>query len=98
MLLLLPWTLPSGTLGSSMSQKDPELGLQQACLGGLPDFVSARFKKKKKKKWWGGPWGDFHGGPVIKNPPANRENGFDPWSGKIPHAAGQLNPSATTTE
>ena len=43
MLLLLPWTLPSGTLGSSMSQKDPELGLQQACLGGLPDFVSARF-------------------------------------------------------
>ena len=49
MLLLLPWTLPCGTLGSSMSQKDPELGLQQACLGGLPGFVSACFKKKKKK-------------------------------------------------
>ena len=61
MLLLLPWTLPCGTLGSSMSQKDPELGLQQACLGGLPDFVSACYNKKKKKMagramgglpWW----------------------------------------------
>ena len=60
MLLLLPWTLPCGTLGSSMSQKDPELGLQQACLGGLPGFVSACLKKKKKMvgrgvgrlPWW----------------------------------------------
>ena len=24
--------------------------------------------------------------------------GFDPWSGKIPHATGQLSPSATTAE
>ena len=24
--------------------------------------------------------------------------GFDPWSGKIPHAKGQLNPCTTTTE
>ena len=27
-----------------------------------------------------------------------REHGFNPWSGKIPHALGQLNPSARTTE
>ncbi|KAJ8787545.1 hypothetical protein J1605_022860, partial [Eschrichtius robustus] len=26
-----------------------------------------------------------------------REHGFDPWSGKIPHAAEQLSPWATTT-
>ena len=38
---------------------------------------------------------DLPYGPVVKNPPAN---GFDPWSGKIPHAVGQLSPSVTTTE
>ena len=27
-----------------------------------------------------------------------RRHGFDPWSRKIPHAAGQLGPCATTTE
>ena len=27
--------------------------------------------------------GDFPGGPVVKNPPANEKNGLDPWSGKI---------------
>ena len=27
-----------------------------------------------------------------------REHGFEPWSGKIPHAAEQLSPWATTTE
>ena len=27
-----------------------------------------------------------------------RGHGFEPWSGKIPHAAGQLGPWATTTE
>ena len=25
-------------------------------------------------------------------------HGFEPWSGKIPHATDQLNPCATTTE
>ena len=33
--------------------------------------------------------GNFAGGPVIKNLPANA---FDPWSGKISHAEGQLSP------
>ena len=27
-----------------------------------------------------------------------RGHGFDPWSGKIPHAVEQLSPSTTTTE
>ena len=41
---------------------------------------------------------DFSGGAVVKNPPANAGDGFNPWSGKIPHAAEQLSPCATTTE
>ena len=43
---------------------------------------------------------DFPGGAVVKNPPANagRGHGFEPWSGKIPQAAEQLSPCATTTE
>ena len=36
---------------------------------------------------------------VDKNLSANAgDNGFDPWSGKISHAAQQLSPEATTTE
>ena len=31
------------------------------------------------------------GGPAVKNPPA-LAGGFNPWSGKIPHAEGQLSP------
>ena len=39
---------------------------------------------------------DFPGGPVVKNPPANaRRHGFDPWSGRIPHAMGQPSPCAS---
>ena len=35
----------------------------------------------------------------LKNLPANAgENGFEPWSGKIPHAAEQLSSCATITE
>ena len=43
---------------------------------------------------------DFPGGAVVKNPPANAEDtGSIPGRGtKIPHAAGQLSPRATTTE
>ena len=36
---------------------------------------------------------------MVKNPPAKySRQGFDPWSGKIPRAEGQLSPDATTTE
>ena len=46
--------------------------------------------------------GDFPGGAMVKNPSANAGNnqgpGFNPWSGKIPHATEQLSPCATTTE
>ena len=43
---------------------------------------------------------DFPGGPVVKNPPFNAGDvGSIPGQGtKIPHAAGQLSPHATTTE
>ena len=43
---------------------------------------------------------DFPGGPVVKNPPYNSgDTVLIPGQGtKIPHAAGQLSPSATTTE
>ena len=41
----------------------------------------------------------FPGGAVVENPPANAGvHGFESWSGKIPHAAEQLSPCATTTE
>ena len=43
-------------------------------------------------------FGDFPGGTVVKNLPANGGHGFNPWSGKIPHDAEQLSPCATTTE
>ena len=44
--------------------------------------------------------GDFPGGPVLKSPPCNAgDTGSIPGRGtKIPHAAEQLNPRATTTE
>ena len=36
---------------------------------------------------------------MVENPPANAGgHGFDPWSGKIPHAAEQLSLCATTAE
>ena len=43
---------------------------------------------------------DFPGGPVVKNPPSNAgDTGSIPGRGtKIPHAAGQLSPHATTRE
>ena len=43
---------------------------------------------------------DFPGGPVVKNPPSHAgEAGSIPCRRtKIPHAAGQLNPRAATTE
>ena len=44
--------------------------------------------------------GDFPGGPMEKDPPYNAgDTGSIPGQGtKIPHAAGQLSPPATTTE
>ena len=43
---------------------------------------------------------DFPGGPAVKNLPYNAGDvGSIPGQGtKIPHAAGQLSPHATTTE
>ena len=43
---------------------------------------------------------DFPGGPVVKNLPAKAGDvdSISGWGIKIPHASGQLSPSATTTE
>ena len=43
---------------------------------------------------------DSPGGPVVKNLPSNEgdESSIPGWGTKIPHAAGQLSPHATTTE
>ena len=45
-------------------------------------------------------FGDFPGGPVVKNPPSNAGDvGSIPGRGtKIPHATRQLSPHATTRE
>ena len=45
-------------------------------------------------------FGDFPGGPVVKNPPYNAGDvGLIPGQGtKIPHATGQLSLRATTRE
>ena len=41
----------------------------------------------------------FPGGAVVENLPANAGgHGFEPWSRRIPHAAEQRSPWATTTE
>ena len=53
-----------------------------------------RLKCKKQKYWNRG----CPGGAVVKNPPLCRAHWFEPWSRKIPHAAEQLSPCATTTE
>ena len=43
-------------------------------------------------------WG-FPGGAVVKNPPANAgDTGSSPGPGKIPHAAEQFSPFATTSK
>ena len=42
--------------------------------------------------------GGFPGGSVVKNLPANAGDEFDPWPGKIPHAAEQLSLCATTID
>ena len=35
---------------------------------------------------------------MVKNPPADSGDRFDPRSGKIPHAMEQLSPCSATTE
>ena len=46
-------------------------------------------KKKKRLPWWCSGW---------ESACQCREHGFEPWSGRIPHAAEQLGLCATTTE
>ena len=71
------------------------------CEGGFenPSTLSKRYLHKssdppgKEEQYW-----DFPGGSVVKNLSANAGDTGSIWSSKIPHNAGQLSPSATTTE
>ena len=50
--------------------------------------IFSRFKYAEK---------GFAGGSVVKTS-TSAEDRFDPWSGRIPHAAEQLSPCTTTIE
>ena len=61
-----------------------------------PEKLIVPEKKRENKK---ASLKDFPGGAVVDSPPANAGGpGFEPWSGRIPHAVEQLSPCATTTE
>ena len=75
---------------------------KDVCPTGLPDLVSlysnlcplyhANYLLKSQRlglPWWHSDW---------ESACQCRGHGFEPWSGKIPHAAEQLDPWATTTE
>ena len=42
-------------------------------------------------------YSDFPSGRVVKEPPANKGTLVQSWSGRIPHAKGQLSSCATNT-
>ena len=52
------------------------------------------FNERVKEVLWGLPW--WHSG--WESACQCRGHRFEPWPGKIPHAAEQLSPCATTTE
>ena len=61
--------------------------------------MKGRIKVLRREKWTEvvGKGRDFPGGQVVETLPASAGDvGLIP--GKIPHASGQLNPYATTTE
>ena len=68
----------------------------------LPTLPASRTKWQEvrvREKLVGRGLGTSPVGSVVKNPPADGwGHRFDPWSGEIPHATGQLSPCATTTE
>ena len=66
----------------------------QSLIGNEDPASHTAWPKKKKKMGSGLPW--WRSG--WESACQCRGHGFEPWSGKIPHAAGQLGPCATTTE
>ena len=62
------------------------------------DFQPTSWLLHKEKKKSLKLLSDFPGGPVVKNPFAKARDTLYLWSGKTPHALGQLSPCPTTTE
>ena len=59
------------------------------CLGSMPIQSWNQENKPRGLPWWCSGWeSTWH----------CRGHGFEPWSGRIPHAAEQLSPCATATE
>ena len=65
-------------------------------IGLMLKLVKRRRQKEEESedRWKSERWRDFPGGPVVKNPPSNVEDGgLIPGRGtRNPHTLGQLNP------
>ena len=88
---------------ASGTVKQPPAAMPLQLSGGKDPFFSffflissplRNFMKYIKNEYLGLPW--WRGG--WESACQCRRHGFEPWSGKIPHAAEQLGPWATTTE
>ena len=72
-------------------------------MDGHKDYHTERSKSERERQI---PYDrGFPGGAVVRSPPANAGDGFESWSGRIPHAVEQLghesqllSPHAATTD
>ena len=82
------WVRPRGQRGKAANKWSVDL---PAALTSTP---GCKFKCQQKQVRWGLPWWCSGWESACQC----RGHGFEPWFGKIPHAAEQLGPWATTTE
>ena len=66
---------------------------RRVCHVGLPGLTAPFLTSSSKVASEG-----FPGGAVVESTCQGKRRGFDPWSGRIPHALGQLSLCATTPE
>ena len=86
------WCRPSRALMRNSFHRDPwSLSIMTT---GLRSNSKCNFHVIKNAAIWGLPWWLSGWGSACQC----RGHGFEPWSGKIPHAAEQLSPWATITE
>ena len=72
-----------------LSSSDLLFNLKTLCSQNYCSFLKECLKMKRGLPWWRSGW---------ESACQCRGHGFEPWSGKIPHAAEQLGPWATITE